>query len=104
MFGMQTLSRRDALGLEDRSQDDLVGQCEALHKVNLEDVTAERVRAWFEHCPQPAPRVRFTQSAERLPNGRRVMSEIVNDSDAANDGTDLQATFDALEGCQRFND
>src|SRR5207244_7979203 len=59
-----------------------------------------RVRSRFENCPELLLRVFDSQSSQSFPDGRGVMTKIVEDRDTAGYSAHLHPPFNALESVE----
>ena len=86
------------------ARDNAVGDSEAFDELGLKNVAAEGVGAWFEDGPEALARVGLAKCAEGLADGGGVVGEVVDDGDSVDDGADLEASLDALETGESFDD
>ena len=76
---------------------------EGAREVVLKDTAARRSGARLEDGPDARVRIASAQAGERLGDRGRMMREVVVDRDAAGDADDFEASFDAGERAQPFD-
>ena len=104
VFRDEALGHRDGLGLEDPGEEDLIGKGEGVDETVFEDVAAEGVGAGFEDGDEAAAPVAGAERAKGFADGGWVVGEVVDEGDSVEFGAHFEATFDAAEGGEGFND
>jgi hypothetical protein len=100
---MQALGGRNLLRVKDRSEDDLIGEREALHQLGLEDVAAKSIRARLENRPETPSGIRGAQRAQSFANRRRVVREVVDDGDTVDLSANLETATDTAKSGERLD-
>ncbi len=94
----------DVIRIEEPRNDDPIGLGKSLDEILLEDGPPAGGRAWFKDRPEPMTIIPGAQGGKCFTDGCRVMREIVNDGDLADDTSDLLPPLHAGEGLQALAD
>lgn len=94
---VEAILRTQLFKAGDLGDDDAIGTFKGVDEFLLEDISTGGVGAGFEHGPESAPGEPDAQGAQGFPDGGGMMTEIVDDRDAAGVPPDVHAACDALE-------
>ena len=96
-FRVETLVVGNRLGTEHAGDHDPIGRVEDLDESILEDVASERPRARLEQRPHASLGMPRAYGAQRFGDGRRVVGEVVEDSDVVRFAAQLETSSDTAK-------